>query len=189
MPSVQVSLVFLDLPHNRPLRLLFPPCEISSGFLLARSIFFIETLFRSLRESSQCSPKAVSSVRFKMHPEKLKWYKRNRFHFHHSCHTFPTTLRQPMSVAKKLAPNPSTVDAKRLLGNSDKEVTRLIVVRHPFNRYLFYQSGGIWFPAFVLRLVSAFRDKLERCHSVRKGRCYLKTDYYYNRLLLFLLQQ
>ena len=86
VPSVQVSLVFLDLPHNRPLRLLFPPCEISSGFLLARSFFFIETLFRSLRESSQCSPKAVSSVRFKMHPEKLKWYKRNLFHCHHSCH-------------------------------------------------------------------------------------------------------
>ena len=48
---------------------------------------------------------------------------------------------------------------------------------------------GIWFPAFVFRLVSAFRDKLERCHSVRKGQCYLKTDYYYNRLLLFLLLQ
>ena len=73
------------------------------------------------------------------------WYKRNLFHFHHSCHTFLTTLRQPMSVAKKLAPNPSTVDAKRLLGSSDKEVTRLIVVRHPFNRYLYHQSEGFDF--------------------------------------------
>ena len=111
------------------------------------------------------------------------WYKRNLFHFYHSCHRdhFPTTLRQPMSVAKKLAPNPSTVDAKRLLGSSDKEVTRLIVVRHPFNRCHNNQSRGIWFPALVFRLVSAFRDKLERCHSVRKGQCYLKTDYYYNR--------
>ena len=79
VPSVQVSLVFLDLPHNRPLRLLFPPCEISSGFLLARSFFFIETLFRSLRESSQCSPKAVSSVRFKSTLKKIFFSKRSNY--------------------------------------------------------------------------------------------------------------
>ena len=35
---------------------------------------------------------------------------------------------------------------------------------------------------FYSRLVSAFRDKLERCHSVRRGRCDLKRDFYYNRL-------
>ena len=40
-----------------------------------------------------------------------------------------------MSVAKKLAPVPSTLLAQQLLGRNDGKVTRLIVVRHPFNRF------------------------------------------------------
>ena len=39
-----------------------------------------------------------------------------------------------MNVAKKLAPAPSTLLAEQLLKRTDGEVTRLIVVRHPFNR-------------------------------------------------------
>ena len=31
------------------------------------------------------------------------------------------------------------------------------------------------------RLVSAYRDKLERCHSVREGKCDLRKDYYYKK--------
>ena len=40
-----------------------------------------------------------------------------------------------MSVAKKLAPVPSTLLTQQLLGRNDGKVTRLIVVRHPFNRF------------------------------------------------------
>ena len=39
-----------------------------------------------------------------------------------------------MNVAKKLAPAPSTLLAEQLIKRTDGEVTRLIVVRHPFNR-------------------------------------------------------
>ena len=81
--------------------------------------------------------------------------------------------RAPLSVAKALAPAPPP----SVLGGG-AEVTRLMVVRHPFHRSPCHNPlEGPPTP----RLVSAFRDKLERCHSVRRGRCDLHKDYYYNK--------
>jgi len=69
--------------------------------------------------------------------------------------------KQPDQQARIIAPEPSSGELSKIM--MDKNYTRLLVVRHPFQR-----------------LVSAYRDKLERCHSVSEGECDLGKDYFYN---------
>ena len=111
------------------------------------------------------------------------WYKRNLFHFHHSCHRdhFPHHSQAADERCKEARSQPfhswCKETAWKLRQGSDPADCSSTSIQ----QVSLSSIRGIWFPALVFRLVSAFRDKLERCHSVRKGQCYLKTDYYYNR--------
>ena len=63
----------------------------------------------------------------------------------------------------------------------DQNYTRLLVVRHPFQRYLWNFWCCLCMFTPHIRLVSAFRDKLERCHSFQGNVCDLTKDWYFNK--------
>ena len=83
--------------------------------------------------------------------------------------SYVLVVRSPFAWVNGVIPKASKEDF------NDQEF-KLLIVRHPFER-LVKPWDFLQFILFYLpRLVSAFRDKLERCYSVNGGMCDLEKD-------------
>ena len=84
-------------------------------------------------------------------------------------------VRSPLAWVNDVIPRANKQEFETL--DKNDEAFKLLVVRHPFDRLeRFYVLACSFFS--YLRLVSAFRDKLERCHSVLgdTDKCDLERD-------------
>ena len=72
------------------------------------------------------------------------------------------SLRQPNQQARQAAPFIKKKQIKTI--ENDESSVRFIVTRHPFHRFIKTKLFDLCiFKTFDHRLLSAFRDKLERC--------------------------
>ena len=81
--------------------------------------------------------------------------------------------RQPNEQARVVAP--VLTGAKLKLMAQSGNATNMIIVRHPFDRWIELSTKQLHNRTFSPRIVSAFRDKLEKCLNQS---CNLKTHWY-----------